>query len=279
MTLAPLQGPASRYGVGPPTFALIDAVLGASRHEYLRRLKAFLSHADDLARISVKPDGQARPCWDNRYFFGLDAVALYGTLVEAAPRRYLEVGSGYSTLFARQAIVDHDLPTRITSIDPEPRTSVDVACDEVIRAPVQGVPIGSFANLEAGDVLFIDSSHIAGIGSDVAFLFLDVIPRLRPGVLVHIHDVFLPWDYRPDWIDLGYSEQYLIGAQLLAPSPPFEVILPAFYVHLDPDLSSVLQPLWTRLGLTDYYQDPLGLPRYATAGHSMWLRTVSPAGT
>ncbi len=262
------------YGFGPPTFGRIDAIFRASREEYVRRLNRFLGHTADLARISTESDGEGVPCWDNQFFFGLDAVALYGTLVESSPRRYLEVGSGYSTLFARQAIADHDLPTRITSIDPQPRTSVDLACDEIIRGPVQDVPLETFTDLQAGDVLFIDSSHVAGLGSDVSFLFLEVIPSLQPGVLVHVHDIFLPWDYRPDWADRGYSEQYLVGVQLLAPRPPFEVLFPAFYVHLDPALSSVLQPLWSELGLTDYYQDPLGLPRYASAGHSLWLVTA-----
>ena len=145
---------------------------------------------------------------------------------------------------------------------------VDAACDEVIRTPVQEVPASTFGQLEAGDVLFIDSSHVAGVGSDVSHLLLNVIPDLRPGVLVHLHDVFLPWGYRPDWADRGYSEQYLVAAQLLAPAPPFEVLIPALNVHLDPELSRIMEPLWGRLGLTDYYPDPLGLHRYATAGHS-----------
>jgi hypothetical protein len=80
---------------------------------------------------------------------------------------------------------------------------------------------------------------------------------------VQIHDVFLPWDYRPDWTDRYYSEQYLLAAMLLAEGSRLEIVLPAFYVYNHPGLSDILAPVWERIGLTDY----------ETAGHSFWLRT------
>ncbi|MDP9325986.1 MAG: class I SAM-dependent methyltransferase, partial [Candidatus Dormibacteraeota bacterium] len=84
-----------------------------------------------------------------------------------------------------------------------------------------------------------------------------------PGVLVQVHDIFLPWDYRPDWVDRQYSEQYLLAAYLLGGGHRVEVILPNFYVFTRPRLAAILDPIWTAVPLTGY----------ETAGHSLWMRT------
>ena len=139
-----------------------------------------------------------------RYFSSLDAVALYSMLFEFRPKRFVEVVSGCSAKFARRAIDDHSLQSRITSIDPAPRAEIDRLCDSVIRRPLEELDLSIFDDLEPGDFLFIDSSHRTFSNSDVTVVFMDVLPRLRTGVIVHFHDIFWPYDYLPEWADQYY---------------------------------------------------------------------------
>jgi hypothetical protein len=143
---------------------------------------------------------------------------------------YVEIGSGFSTKFARQAISDFNLNTQLISIDPYPRTEIDALCDQVIREPIENTDLTILKNLQAGDILFIDSSHYTLQNSDVTVLFMEVLPYLRPGVLIHVHDIYLPWDYPPHWVERNYSEQYLLAMQLLVKNPDFEVIFPSYYL-------------------------------------------------
>lgn len=257
--------PAPRFGWTRPPHPVLEQVISCRSEGYARLLEGF-NGLEGLATIpAARPDEQPfTPHWRNPYFFGLDGVALYGMLAIHRPKRYLEVGSGYSTMFASQAIRDEGLPTTITSVDPKPRAGIEQLCDEVIRRPLEQTDLSIFDDLQAGDVLFIDGSHMAFMGSDVTITFIEILPKLAPGVFIHIHDVFLPWDYRPDWTERYYSEQYLLAAMLLAGGPHIQIELPAFYVYNTPELARILDPLWQRLGLSGY----------ETAGHSFWLRTA-----
>jgi hypothetical protein len=257
--------PAPRFGWSRPPHAALERLISA-RSEHYARLLERIGGLDGLRTIQdEQPSEQPyAPHWRNPYFFGLDGAALYGMLALHRPARYVEVGSGYSTMFAAKAIADMKLPTTIISIDPAPRAAVAGLCDEIIRRPLEQIDLSIFSRLEPGDVLFVDGSHMSFMGSDVTITFLEVLPELPAGVLVHIHDVFLPWDYRPDWVDRYYSEQYLLAAMLLAEGPHIQIELPAFYVYNTPELARILEPLWTGLGLSGY----------ETAGHSFWLRTA-----
>ena len=253
------SGPA-RWGYSKPVHAGIDRLFEDGRPNFAATLNGFLRRADSLSGIAVPRGGApGEPRWHNAYFFGLDAVALYGLLADRNPAVYLEVGSGNSTMFARRAIQDHGLRTRIISIDPEPRADVDALCDEVLRVPLQDAPATTFDQLAPGDILFLDGSHYVFTNTDATVALLDVLPSLPPGVLVHVHDVFLPWDYRPDWQARHYNEQYVLAAYLLG-GTTLEPLLPAYFVYRDDELSKILAPLWERLGLTGY----------ETAGHSFW---------
>jgi hypothetical protein len=258
--------PEPRYGYGRPEHPELLALLERGRDRYAGRLADFAA-SDGVAAIPVRGpvDGPA-PYWDNGWLPPLDALALYGVLAGTDPRRYVEIGSGNSTRFARRAIADHGLRTAITSIDPAPRAHIDPLCDTVVRRPLEDADLGVFADLEAGDVVFLDGSHRVFMGSDATVFFFEVLPRLRPGVLVHIHDIVLPRDYPPQWRYRWYSEQYLLAAFLLANPARFEVVLPNAFVDADPDLRAVAEPLWRRLGVTEHY-----LPA------SFWLRIGEPA--
>ena len=159
----------------------------------------------------------------NGRFGGTDALALYCMLRHLRPRRIVEVGSGYSTRFAAQAALVNG-STELVCIDPYPDEVVQegfAGLASLITAPVEEVPLDLFTALVAGDVLFIDSSHVLRIGGDVAFLFLEVLPRLQPGVVVQVHDIFLPQQYPREWVVDGlrfWNEQYACRPSL--PSTP-----------------------------------------------------------
>lgn len=147
-----------------------------------------------------------------------DAALLYGIVRHLRPRRLVEVGSGWSTTVTRRAIEDGTLDTELTCIEPYPRDFVQAMNGiELRRERVEHTPWSVFSRLEPGDVLFVDSSHVAKTGSDVVHLVLEVLPRLPAGVLVHVHDIFLPEDYPLEWVraGFGWNEQYLVHAFLL----------------------------------------------------------------
>lgn len=172
----------------------------------------------------------------NGKFEGMDSRSLFCFLRTSRPRRLIEVGAGYSSLLI--ADVKHRFlgdQLHVTSIDPEPPSFVEAmpAIDRLIRAPVQDVDVGIFAALEHGDVLFIDSSHVSKTGSDVNLLYLEILPRLAEGVLIHSHDIFFPHEYPLEWVlDEGrsWNEQYLLQA-LLVGSVLFEVVLGCAWAH------------------------------------------------
>ena len=201
----------------------------------------------------------------------MDAVALYGMLCEFRPKRFVEVGSGHSTRFARRAIRDHSISTRITSIDPSPRTEVDHLCDSVIRLPLEKVDLGIFDELEPGDFLFIDNSHRSFPNSDVTVAFLDLLPRLQAGVIVQFHDIFWPCDYPPAWTNRYYSEQYLLGAYLLGDAGrDIQILLPNAFVGQDAELAAICEPLLDIPGVR-WTKEP-SLAPFGIAAASFWLR-------
>jgi hypothetical protein len=242
-------------GHSPRGNPMISAMVEAQRERYVELLDCFLAYMPRLSDIAVRGsrDGMA-PYWDNGWLPPLDAFALYGFVAHVNPGRYVEIGSGSSTKFARQAVTDHGLRTRITSIDPKPRASVDAVCDTVIRQPLELADLSLFSELEAGDIVFFDGSHRVFSGSDVTVFFLEVLPRLRPGVFVHVHDVFLPADYPPEWRWRYYSEQHLLAAFLLASPGRFSVEWPAAFIDHDAELRTRLDPLRREIGPAPEYQ-------------------------
>ncbi len=164
------------------------------------------------------------------------------------PVEFIEIGSGFSTRFARRAIRDHALPTRILSIDPEPRAEIDSICDDVVRCPLEDVPPTTFASVTAEDFIFIDGSHRAFQGSDTTVFFTEILPTLPPGTLVGVHDIFLPADYPVAWLDLYLSEQYLLACWLLG-GDRLQIELPMHHIGQTPYLHGILAPFWQHAAL------------------------------
>jgi predicted O-methyltransferase YrrM len=188
-------------------------------------LAAIEACADDLRRIR---DGEGPARFDQSWFPRLDAAAAYALVRRFRPARIVEVGSGHSTRFLARAVADAGLPTRLVSIDPAPRASLAELAVEHVGSLLKHVDPGVFAGLAAGDVLFVDSSHVAMPGSDVDRLLLDVLPRLPGGALVHVHDVTLPFAYPASWAWRGYNEQIAIGTLLQGGG--YELVFASHYV-------------------------------------------------
>lgn len=179
---------------------------------------------------------------NNGFFEAVDGEVLYCMVRRFQPRRIVEVGSGFSTrLLARAVLRNRELDPGyacdLVAIDPAPRVEwADGLAGLVRRIPeaLQRVPAREVEGLGENDILFIDSSHILKIGSDVQHLFCHVLPRLRRGVLIHFHDVFLPAEYPRHWVmeqHRFWNEQYLLQA-VLALSSRFRVVWAGSYMHL-----------------------------------------------
>jgi hypothetical protein len=239
-----------RFGHGRPTDPLVSAKLAKYREQYVNRVDDFAKYRDQLRAIaSGAPDDATQPHWKNGWLHGMDMVTLYCFPALLNPKLYIEVGSGNSTKFVKAAVRRNNLQTRMVSLDPHPRAEIDSLCDQVIRRPLEDVDLTIFDQLGDGDILMIDSSHRCFQNSDVTALFLEVLPRLKPGVVIHIHDIFLPDDYPPQWKLRYYSEQYLLAVLLVADESRYDVLMPCQFLGRDEALRPVVDRFWADLGV------------------------------
>jgi predicted O-methyltransferase YrrM len=208
-----------------PPYEALESLFAAAEPAFAGVLEYVDTHAPALAAI-----GQAlppEPRWNQDWFPRLDAAAAYALVRETRPRRIVEVGSGHSTRFMARAVRDGGLATQLTAIDPAPRAGIEGLGVTIVRRTVQAGGVEPLEALEAGDILFIDSSHILMPGTDVDFLFNRVLPTLPAGVLLHVHDVFLPDDYPPEWEWRGYNEQ--LGVAALIQGGGYQLIWSSHY--------------------------------------------------
>lgn len=266
------------------TVAEIDAVgdqelfggdfgIGLDRAAQYRTLaEQVLPFATELRGIPEKDAPQGSFSWKNGMFPVQDACTYYGIVRFYKPRQVLEVGSGFSTLIAARAAAANG-HTTVRCIEPYPtdfhnRHLRDQVGFSLIEKKVQDVPLEVFSGLDAGDVLFIDSSHIVRPGSDLEYLVFRVLPVLKAGVIVHIHDMFIPKGYsRPYYTACKwhFNENYLIAA-LLADNPKWEVLIANAYLG---EVGLMLDAL-TRGVSRD--EDEFNLLRGSAGGSSLWLR-------
>jgi len=208
-----LQEFEARGGLDNPAYALSPGMDGFDVTAMAQALAQFGGDLERLKDPSVNVTGYTT---NNGYFDTPDADALYLMIRRFAPKRVIEVGCGNSTRVTRQAVIDGGLDTTITAVDPYPRADIAHVVDRFEQARLESVDAAMFDDLGAGDVLFIDSSHQLRMSNDVAHLFCRIIPALAPGVVIHVHDVFLPYEYPkrffydcPSW-----GEQYMLHALL-----------------------------------------------------------------
>jgi Methyltransferase domain len=175
----------------------------------------------------------------NPAFGATDAFLTQAMIRQFKPKRLVEVGSGYSSciiLDTNQHYFDDQI--ELTFIEPYPQllkslvVAEDLTQNTMVQARLQDVPLANFEVLEANDILFIDSTHVSKTNSDVNYLFFEILPRLQTGVLVHIHDIFFPFDYPREWILEGrsWNEAYLLRA-FLQYNPKFEIMLFNDYIQ------------------------------------------------
>jgi hypothetical protein len=271
--------PSARWTPGSAPHGQLRAVLAREHESYATFLDALEAHADLLHSVPHEAStlDPATPYWNNTWFTALDAAALMTLLGSKRPGRFVEIGSGCSTCFARYTIDALKLPTQITSIDPMPRLEIDAICDWTVRSPLESCDLKIFDELKAGDILFFDGSHRSFANSDVTVFFFEVLPRLKPGVLVQIHDIFIPDDYPSAWNCRLYNEQYLLAAMLLCGAPPFRVTLPVTYLCQVPEVGARVKRIFATRG---HGPDiPFLYPNDSrTPGASFWFEMSGTAG-
>jgi len=212
-----------------------------------------------------KPGANCRYFGRNGVFGRMDGDVLYCMIRHYRPRTVIEVGSGWSTFLSACALeknrAEDGIPTRLVAIEPFPTPTLRQGIGgnvELVEARLQDVDLDLFQTLEENDILFLDSTHVVKIDSDVCHEYLEILPRLQPGVLVHIHDIYLPDEY-PKQLVLGrkifWNEAYLLQA-FLAFNRAFEILWAANYMRsrYPQDCSQV-------------FREP--------AGSSFWLRRVA----
>lgn len=253
-----------RYGHGLPPHGELLRIIAENDETYKDLLQEALTHKEIFWSLNEAKDEQdaALPVWNNGFLPGLDIIMIYTILSKYKPSSYVEVGSGNSTKVAYKAKSDQQLDMTITSIDPYPRAEIDQLVDKVIREPFENMDMDMFSDLKENDVLFIDNSHRILPNSDSMAFYLDVLPRLSKGVIVHIHDIYLPYDYPQFMCDRYYSEQYGLAMYLLANPKKYQTLAPNYYLSEQKELSSILAPIWADAKLSSVERH----------GGSFWLR-------
>ena len=189
----------------------------------LERLAEFAAYYAELPYPEIGQGEAARYTFDNGFFGHGDAVAYYCMLRSIRPQSIIEIGSGWSSALALD-INERFLggTTQMTFIEPYPDrlesliTDADRDRTRIIREPLYRVDPDLFDTLQPGDILFVDSTHVSKIGSDVNQIILEILPRLRPGVHIHVHDIFYPFEYPREWVYEGraWNENYMLRAFL-----------------------------------------------------------------
>ena len=201
-------------------------------------------YASELERLPLEQSSGGSFFYKNPNFSAGDAECLYSLIRLKKPSRIIEIGSGYSTLMAREAISQNKRENAAYDchhicIEPYEMQWLNAVADiEVVRQRVEEMDLSLFQQLKADDILFVDSSHMIRPQSDVLKVYLEILPILNSGVLVHIHDIFTPFDYPNSWLideKKFWNEQYLLEA-FLSCNKQFEIVLALnFLSHKHPD--------------------------------------------
>lgn len=208
-----------------------------NEHGQLSLLSSASAFVKDFDSLLAKPG--MRYHTHNIFFNQADALALFVMMRTFRPARVIEVGSGFSSaLMLDIRDTFQDIGTHLSFIEPYPDRLLsllspsDLKSTELRKSKVQDVPIDHFTQLKANDILFIDSSHVSKVGSDLNFLMFEVLPVLNKGVIVHFHDIFYPFEYPHQWIRDGihWNENYLLRAFLMF-NKGFEIILFNDHIH------------------------------------------------
>lgn len=199
--------------------------------DLLESLSSFKEEISDIPNVSDKIEYY----YENNAFGGIDAIMYYYMIRYFKPCKLIEVGAGYSTLIAARACKKNG-NTEFISIEPYPMDFVQRGIDglnELKVEKLQEIPLSFFEQLEENDILFIDSSHVLKAGSDVTYIFTTILPRLKKGVIIHFHDMFIPYELPEKWTReelLFWNEQYVLYSLLINAKEEYETIMPNYYL-------------------------------------------------
>ncbi len=249
----PIEYPPSRdfnprYGFSRGKIQALDEWFGLHIADYSSFLQYMRTFSLPHIRIKLEDAAPLKPAWVGGPIAAFDTLALYAMVRKYRPGTYLEIGSGMTTCFARQAVVDGGLSTKVISIDPEPRREISEICDSNIRHGLEECKLDVFDGLESGDILFFDGSHRTFMNSDVTVFFIDVLPRIKPGVIIHLHDINLPWDYPDSFKHWYWNEQYMLAVYLMCSKDRLNPLLPTTYICRHPELDAHFQTPFIDLG-------------------------------
>ena len=214
----------------PEEFVPDPVVIGSSidlrEDDQLALLKSWQGRYDSLFAAlredpQINTEAPGRPYLNNWFYPTPDAEVYAAMIADRRPSKIVEIGAGFSTRIARRTITELSAATQLLVVDPEPRADVSNYADVVLRQRVEDVDLAALG-IDERTLLFVDSSHIVRAGGDVPTIFCQIIPSLPAGVLVHVHDIFLPYDYPPAYRHRLYTEAYILWA-LLARGSRFRV--------------------------------------------------------
>ena len=222
--------------------------------EQIHRLQTdLLPYADEWGFPDNSTGDKQEFHFNNGFFERIDAEVAYAFVRQRKPKKIIEIGSGNSTLILAAALeknASEGFPGELISIEPFPAPFLKTGIPgltELIEMPVQQVPLDLFRTLEPNDILFIDSSHVVSMDSDVIYECLTILPELKPGVQVHFHDVFIPLDYPKKFVMTNlcfWGEQYLLQA-FLSFNTAFKVVWSGSAMQqFHPDVLRSVFPEW-----------------------------------
>lgn len=264
---APSRNYVPRWGYSRPVLQDLYDLFAENIEIYKELVAKMREHAPSMREIPLvfHERNLPMPAWSGVAYAPFDALVLHTLIQIYKPNIFLEIGSGISTCFARYAADKSKHAMKIVSIDPEPRAEIDAICDLIIREPVENVDQAIFENLEAGDIVFMDGSHRSFMNSDVTVFFLEILDKIPKGVLIHIHDITLPWDYPPMFASWYWNEQYLLAAIIKYGKKQFVPLAPTHFMCKVPEIRDSLPAYFIDLG--EYNDGWLG-------GGAMWLKKI-----
>ena len=260
--------PATRYGWGrKPANRFFERELRERAPALRPRLERYAALAPFFARIARNNDGSLKPCWDNPRIPVLDCVSLCGMIEEFKPSRLVEIGSGYSTRFICAAAEEFVPHCDITVIDPFPDHQPPAFPRRFVQQRLEDADLSVFETLRANDIVWMDGSHHCYSNTDVSTFYLDVIPSLAPGVIVGVHDIYVPWDYPPEWEKTYCNELQVVATYLIGAGRSLEYLFPSFYISdIDAELRAILDPIWRLPALSEPFTNLRGCSAF-------WWRT------
>lgn len=231
---------------------------------------SIIHQLNEIVALPIKEVSEKMPYLDNYYFGVMDAAVLFAIMKEHSPQRVIEIGSGISTRYMRYFQNKLTLNTSIICIDPMPRVEIGNVADKVIIQPLENVISDDIFNLKSGDIIFLDGSHYVFQGNDTLTFFFKLLPSLPKGVIIHIHDIYLPYDYVESAERQLWSEQYLLAALMQGGFNGFEVLYPAYY--MSQTNNEIKQALASIDNLLDHSTFSINIKH--TEGYSFWIRTI-----